>query len=42
MNAKELAYALEAFRIKHGIHPDDFDNMFIHELIEKLEEEDAE
>lgn len=42
MKAIELAHALEEFRIKHGIHPDDFDNLFIHELIEKLEEDDAE
>jgi hypothetical protein len=40
MNAKELAYALEAFRIKHGIHPDDFDKLLIYDLIVMLEEED--
>lgn len=37
---RELFEKLEEFRVAQGIHPDDFDNLFVSELIEMSEEGD--
>jgi hypothetical protein len=38
LSNEELFNALEQYRIDNGIHPDDFHDMFIHELTDKLQE----
>lgn len=39
MNGKEIAELIFDWADKNGMHPDDFSNLFVEELIEYLEED---
>jgi hypothetical protein len=40
MNGKEIVKLIEEWANKKRIHPDDFDMLFAHELLEMMEEDD--
>lgn len=37
MNGKDIAELIYGWATKNGIHPDDFDALFVHELLDELE-----
>lgn len=39
MTGKKLAALIYEWANQQGMHPDDFNDLFVHELLEKMEEE---